>query len=206
MGRRGCQRLEKRREWVPGVLILGDPADTVLEFHTSEAPVSRSVPEWVRRPLHAIADALGGTTPEAPEAAPASPPEVVARARVMCVDDNPQVLRLLKKQLEDRYDVSVAQTAQDALTMLAASAAFDVIISDLRMPDVHGLTFLKMARELYPSTERIILTGLPDPAAVSDARASSSAEQLIVKPWTRTDLSLAVESAVLRRRESLASE
>ena len=168
--------------------------------------MSRSVPEWVRHPLLAIADALGGTTPDAADASSASAPEAVARARVLCVDDNPQVLRLLKRQLEDRYDVSVAQTAQDALTMLAAGEAFDVIVSDLRMPDVHGLTFLKMARELYPRTERIILTGVPDPATMSVARAASGAEQLILKPWTRTDLSLAVESAVLRRRESLASE
>jgi FOG: CheY-like receiver len=166
--------------------------------------VSPSVPEWVRHPMRAITGAINGQ-PEAEGQVPVEPAEVV-RARVLCVDDNPQVLRLLSRQLGELYDVGVAPTAQDALSLLATGETFDVIISDLRMPDVHGLTFLKMARELYPKTERIILTGLPDPAAMSDARATSDADQLIVKPWARVDLMHAVETAVARRRSSLASE
>lgn len=166
--------------------------------------MSPSVPEWVRHPVRAITDAITGTNSDAVDQADTVEPASVARARVLCVDDNPQVLRLLKRQLENQYDVGIAQTAQDALAQLAEGAAFDVIISDLRMPDVHGLTLLKMARELYPDTQRIILTGLPDPATMSVARAASGAEQLIVKPWSRSDLMLAVENAVVRRRESLA--
>ena len=165
-----------------------------------------SIPEWVRHPVQAIADAINRTPARSHEPVAAAESETVLRARVLCVDDNPQVLRLLKRQLEARYDVGIAQTAQDALALLKEGAAFDVIISDLRMPDVHGLTFLKMARELYPHTERIILTGLPDPTTMSVARNASGAEQLILKPWTRNDLALAVENAVRRRRESLTGE
>lgn len=172
---------------------------------TWEIPVNPSVPEWVRHPVRAISDAIKGGAPEVVQPV-VDEPVSVERARVLCVDDNPQVLRLLKRQLEDRYDVAIAQTAQDALAQLAGDVTFDVIISDLRMPDVHGLTFLKMARDLYPNTERIILTGLPDPATMSVARTASGADQLIIKPWTRNDLSAAVEHAVTRRRESLGSE
>jgi len=168
--------------------------------------VNPSVPEWMRHPVRAIADAINQTPARPHEPVAAADPGVVVRARVLCVDDNPQVLRLLKRQLEEKYDVSIAQTAQDALALLKEGGAFDVIISDLRMPDVHGLTFLKMARDLYPNTERIILTGLPDPTTMSVARNASGAEQLILKPWTRNDLALAVENAVRRRRESLSGE
>ena len=165
-----------------------------------------SVPEWMRHPVRAIANAFNRTPARSRESVAAAEPEVKVRARVLCVDDNPQVLRLLKRQLEVMYDVSIAQAAPDALALLKEAGAFDVIISDLRMPDVHGLTFLKMARELYPKTERIILTGLPDPTTMSVARHASGAEQLILKPWTRNDLALAVENAVRRRRESLSGE
>ncbi len=187
-------------------MIPAYAADTVPDANTSETPLNPSVPEWVRHPLLAITGAFGVTSPAAPHTETPPEPAAVARERVLCVDDNPQVLRLLKRQLEDTYDVSVAQTAQDALAQLAEGQEFDVIISDLRMPDVHGLTFLKRARELYPRTERIILTGLPDPATMLVAHASAGAEQLILKPWSRNDLSLAVASAVARRRESPASE
>lgn len=168
--------------------------------------MSPSVPEWVRHPVRALNDAIGGANSDAREPAETVDPATVERARVLCVDDNPQVLRLLKRQLEGTFHVAIAQTAQDALSLLREDETFDVIISDLRMPDVHGLTLLKMARELYPTTQRIILTGLPDPAAMSAAGDPSGAEQLIVKPWSRVDLMLAVEQAVARRRELLASE
>ena len=162
------------------------------------------VPEWMRHPVRAVTEAIHGS--DRPNEVAASVAGVARpRARVLCVDDNPQVLRLLKRQLGDIFDLSIAQTAQDALALLSAEAPFDVIVSDLRMPEVHGLTFLKKARELYPSTERIILTGLPDPATMSVARSAGGAEQLIVKPWTKTELVAAVEHAVLRRQESAAN-
>ena len=166
--------------------------------------MSNNVPDWVRRPVQAIADALHGSAKPAHDASQTTPEAGQPRARVLCVDDNPQVLRLLKRQLGDVYALSLAQTAQDALAQMAAGEPFDVIVSDLRMPDVHGLTFLKKARELYPATERIILTGLPDPTTMSVARAAGGAEQLIVKPWTKSELVEAVEHAVRRRRESTA--
>ena len=163
--------------------------------------MSKIVPEWMRHPVRAVTDAIQRAERPAEESPP-PPGAGQSRARVLCVDDNPQVLRLLKRQLGDTYDLSIAQTAQDALALLSAEAPFDVIVSDLRMPEVHGLTFLKKARELYPSTERIILTGLPDPATMSVARSAGGAEQLIVKPWTKAELVAAVEHAMVRRRES----
>ena len=162
-----------------------------------------NIPDWVRRPVQAIAHAIQGSGKPAHEAR-ADPASAASgsKARILCVDDNPQVLRLLKRQLGSDYDLFIAQTANDALEHMAAGEPFDVIISDLRMPDVHGLTFLKKARELYPETERIILTGLPDPTTMSVARSAGGAETLIVKPWTKDELFEAVESAVRRRRES----
>ena len=162
------------------------------------------VPEWMRHPVRAVTEAMHGFDRAHAEAS-SEAGEARPRARVLCVDDNPQVLRLLKRHLGDMFDLSIAQTAQDALALLSAEAPFDVIVSDLRMPEVHGLTFLKKARELYPSTERIILTGLPDPATMSVARSAGGAEQLIVKPWTKAELVAAVEHAVLRRQESAAN-
>ncbi|MEO8622665.1 MAG: response regulator, partial [bacterium] len=157
------------------------------------------VPHWVRHPVKAIADAIQGAEKPAEETGTPAGSLDRGKARVLCVDDNPQVLRLLQRQLGDQYEVSVAETASEALDILEAGEPIDVIVSDLRMPDVHGLIFLKQARELYPTTERIILTGLPDPDL---ARSSGGAEQLILKPWTKSELVEAVENAVRRRRES----
>jgi CheY-like chemotaxis protein len=165
--------------------------------------MSNIVPEWVRHPVKAISDAIQGVEKPTGEVEKPALGIEHRKARVLCVDDNPQVLRLLQRQLGDLYEVSIAQTAPEALDILEAGEPVDVIVSDLRMPDVHGLIFLKQAREMYPKTERIILTGLPDPDL---ARSSGGAEQLILKPWTKTELIEAVENAVRRRRESSAGQ
>ena len=130
---------------------------------------------------------------------PDAPARTEPRARVLCVDDNPQVLRLLQRQLGIRYELHTAATALDALKLMAEAGPFDVVVSDLRMPDMNGLAFLKRARELAPDTQRIILTGLPDPGTLSATRAAGGGEQLIVKPWTREDLVAAVDAAIARR-------
>ena len=155
--------------------------------------MSNFVPDWIKKPVQRLSDAM-----QRPDESAVGNDE--PRPRVLCVDDNPQVLRLLKRQLGARYDLHIAQTAQDALALLANDGPFDVIVSDLRMPEVHGLTFLKQAREIAPTTQRIILTGLPDPATMSVARAAGGAECLIVKPWTRDELIAALDGAVQRRR------
>ena len=122
------------------------------------------------------------------------------KARVLCVDDNAQVLRVLERQLERMYDVTVAESSDEALAALTEHGPFDVIISDLRMPKVHGLTFLNHARELAPETERIILTGLADPATMAVARSAGGAFKLLTKPCSPDDLMAAINEAVTRRR------
>ena len=125
------------------------------------------------------------------------------KARVLCVDDNPAVLRVLERQLERTYDVMVAEGSDEAIAAIADQGPFDVIISDLRMPRVHGLTFLNRAREIAPETERIILTGLADPATMAVARSAGGAFKLLTKPCSPADLMAAIDEAVTRRRARL---
>ena len=122
------------------------------------------------------------------------------RARVLCVDDNPQVLHVLQRQLEPDYEVTTAQSSDEALSIIATNAEFDVIISDLKMPKVHGLTFLNRAREIAPDTERIILTGVADPATMAVARSAAGAAKLLIKPCTAEELRGAISEALVRRR------
>ncbi len=162
--------------------------------------MSSHVPDWVRRPVQKIADALNNPARPAPEVGAPERGAGEPKARVLCVDDNPQVLRLLQLQLGD-YDVAAADSADNALALLAAEAPFDVIITDLRMPGVSGPAFLKQAREQYPTTERIILTGSLDPDTMASVPGKDGGEQVILKPWTKAALVDAVSSAILRRAE-----
>jgi HD-like signal output (HDOD) protein/ActR/RegA family two-component response regulator len=103
-------------------------------------------------------------------------------ASVLFVDDDPAVLAGLKTVLRSerhRWTMRFAARGDEALQALAAAPA-DVVVTDMRMPGMDGLTLLRRVRELYPATARIVLSGYADLGAV--AQASAVAHQYLLKP------------------------
>ncbi|MCU0665297.1 MAG: response regulator [Myxococcota bacterium] len=100
-----------------------------------------------------------------------SSPQTVARARpcVLCVDDEALVLKGLKRQLSFRYDVMTAPSGQAGLDTLFGDDDIAVILSDLIMPEMDGIAFLRQAMLVSPHTTRILLTGYKEsiPMAVA---------------------------------------
>lgn len=82
--------------------------------------------------------------------------------RIVCVDDEPRVLKGLRRRIGRAYDVSVAESGLDALTLMRETAAFQVVVSDMRMPGMSGAEFLALVRGEFPDTVRILLTGQSD--------------------------------------------
>src|ERR1700733_13963839 len=80
------------------------------------------------------------------------------RARILCVDDEVEVLRGLKLQLGRRYEVLTASSGTAALEQLAQDPRVEVIISDMRMPGLSGAEFLSQSRAFAPEAQRILPT------------------------------------------------
>ena len=85
--------------------------------------------------------------------------ETKLRSRVVCVDDEPQVLSGLSLHLRRRYDVETATSGAAGLELLARQPQAAVVISDMRMPGMNGAEFLAKASVQHPHTTRILLTG-----------------------------------------------
>ena len=83
-------------------------------------------------------------------------------ARIVCVDDEPRVLKGLQRRLGRAYDVSTAESGAEALALMRGGAEFQVVVSDMRMPGMSGAEFLAQARQEFPDTVRILLTGQSD--------------------------------------------
>ncbi|WP_149094783.1 response regulator [Paenibacillus terrae] len=78
---------------------------------------------------------------------------------ILFVDDSPMVLSLLERTLsEERFTLHTAHTTKEALQVLEQHP-IDVVVSDLLMPGLDGITFLRMIKEDYPHIVRIILSG-----------------------------------------------
>lgn len=82
--------------------------------------------------------------------------------RVLLVDDEPNIMSSLKRQLRTHYDVYTADDPEKALVDLKKGSPFSVVTSDYRMPQMNGIEFLKEVKSRCPETTRMILTGYAD--------------------------------------------
>jgi excisionase family DNA binding protein len=97
------------------------------------------------------------------------PAAVSGRPRVLVVDDEEGIRELLSKTLAlVEYDVDVAHDGRSALERLRLMP-YDLLITDLRMPGVDGLTVIKEARRLKTDLPVIIITGFSTEASAIDA-------------------------------------
>src|SRR5437763_1451683 len=88
--------------------------------------------------------------------------------KVLVVDDEPDLRQLIAEELADEgHEVACAADGAEALSM-AAETVFDVVLTDVRLPKVDGLTLLRRLRERAPATDAIVMTGHANiPAAVA---------------------------------------
>jgi putative nucleotidyltransferase with HDIG domain len=116
--------------------------------------------------------------------------------KILLVDDNPNVLHSFKRALHssnNEWIILTAESASDALNLMATEK-IDILISDLRMPIMDGVTLLGIVAQKYPATLRIAITGDADPALCQ--RATLVAHQFIAKPIDPQDLSRIINQAV----------
>jgi CheY-like chemotaxis protein len=150
----------------------------------------------------ALVDAIGRVLEQTrTELAPAASDVV----HVLCVDDEPRVLQGIRLNLEPRYRVSTASSAAEALSVCAADRPA-VIISDLRMPEMDGMSFLTQVREQAPSTVRILLTGHADMDAAMAAVNEARVFRLLTKPCRSATLLGILEAATAEHRSLLAED
>lgn len=111
----------------------------------------------------------------------------VSLPKVLCVDDEPGLLRSLRWLLRGQYEVAVASSGFDGLALLGAEN-FDVVISDQRMPGMTGTEFLERAKQVSPRSIRLLLTGYSDFNAVLSSVNDSEVFRFISKPWDNQKL------------------
>ncbi|UCF87676.1 MAG: response regulator [Nitrospiraceae bacterium] len=105
------------------------------------------------------------------------------KGKVLVLDDDPVVNLSCKRILgAEGYHITTVEKGENALNKLVKED-FDLLISDVKLPDISGMTVLKEARIAKPSTDVVIITGYP---TLEDAKESTKlgAAQYIEKPFT----------------------
>ena len=119
--------------------------------------------------------------------------------RVLVVDDDPTVLDSVADALaEDGITVTVADGGARALALLQRAAP-DVVLSDVRMPDLDGLTLLHEIKAKHPDSDVVMMTAFDDmPTVVSSMRGG--AVEFLVKPLDLKQLRTAIRRVFEDRR------
>jgi CheY-like chemotaxis protein len=115
-----------------------------------------------------------------------------AKNKILVVDDEEALRTVLASELEgEGYQVTSAADGQEAINILG-SLAFDLILLDIKMPNVDGFEVLKYVKERHPSTKIIMLTGFADLKNAIESK-KLGAEDFVSKPYDLVDLLTTVE-------------
>lgn len=122
--------------------------------------------------------------------------------RVLLVEDDKNLSFILKSSLEQMiggYEIEVATNGKEGLEKLAAGR-FDVIVSDVEMPVMDGVTMVRQVRERYPDVAIVFITGLTTARDVINGY-QSGADFYIKKPFLPEELDAHIQ-AVLKVKQS----
>ncbi len=126
-------------------------------------------------------------------------PVVAGAAKCVVVDDEPAVRAFLVRMLEAQgFQCFEAGSGKEALRVLDLVGEPPLIISDMRMPEMNGISFLEAVRARYPDTSVIMLSGVTETTTAVDCLHRGAADFLL-KPISMSELQARVARALEKR-------
>jgi len=114
---------------------------------------------------------------------------------IIIVDDDEQVLRAIQRDVRNKYHteyrISVADSANEALELIKElklkNETVALFISDQRMPEMEGVTFLEKTKEIFPDAKLVLLTAYSDTDVAIRAINNLKLDYYLMKPWNPPD-------------------
>lgn len=125
--------------------------------------------------------------------------------KILCVDDEPQVLKSLALHLRKKYAVHTATSGAEGLKVLRQTGEVAVVLSDMRMPGMDGATFLHQVRKIRPDAVRMLLTGQTDIELAAKAINEGQIFRFLIKPCPPDQL-LQAFAAALEQHHLITAE
>ena len=120
--------------------------------------------------------------------------------RVLFVDDEPNVLDGIRRQLRNRVDLETATSASAGLDIIRQQGPFAVVVSDMRMPEMDGARFLAKVNEISPQTVRMVLSGQADLESTIAAVNEGRVFRFLLKPCNSETLFGVIKNGIEQYR------
>ncbi|HWO01567.1 MAG TPA: sigma-54 dependent transcriptional regulator [Blastocatellia bacterium] len=125
----------------------------------------------------------------------------MAKTKVLIIDDDLSMLELAEFHLQAQgYETARSQTGEEGLKLVEGSH-FDVVLTDLQLPDLDGIEVVKGLKELSPDTEIIMISGYASVSKAVEA-TKAGAFYFVEKPVAFEELMILIEKAVERRQQA----
>lgn len=116
--------------------------------------------------------------------------KIVASKRILVVDDNEQIGGLIERILgKEGFEVVTVSTAQNALEWCEQNGVPDLLLSDVKMPQMSGPELSRQLQELHGDFAILFMSGYP-------GEADADVAPLLNKPFNRTDLIAAINAVL----------
>src|SRR5258706_13384149 len=86
-------------------------------------------------------------------------PEIVSKARILVVEDDPEIRHVLREFLSRSYQCMAVDSAEEALSLISRQG-FELILSDITMQRMSGLEMVPQIRMVAPQTMVVMISGL----------------------------------------------
>ncbi|MCM8775127.1 MAG: response regulator [Candidatus Omnitrophica bacterium] len=101
---------------------------------------------------------------------------------LLIIDDEAGIIEEVQSFFtEEGFDVQTAETGEDGLRLIKETKP-DILLLDMKLPDIHGLTILKLCKEISPKTKIIVNTGYVDQGMVDEAEKIGR-DAFLLKPF-----------------------
>jgi len=116
--------------------------------------------------------------------------------KLLYVDDEPMNLKLFTANFKNRFDIRIALSGQEGLNQMKNDPEINAVISDMRMPEMNGMDFIRQAKEYYPDVRFFILTGYDMTEEISEALKQGLIQKFFRKPFNIRDIEETVRASV----------
>tara|TARA_R110002111_G_scaffold98272_3_gene151620 strand:- start:20410 stop:21738 length:1329 start_codon:yes stop_codon:yes gene_type:complete len=123
------------------------------------------------------------------------------KENILIVDDDVNIIELLQRHLQSwNYHTFKAVSVKEAVTILR-DTNIDLLITDLKMPEIDGFELIKFVSEHYPKLPKLVVTGYP---SVQDSLTAikSGVVDYLTKPFTKDELKKAISKSLINRENN----
>lgn len=126
------------------------------------------------------------------------------KVKILIVDDEESTRNIVGEHLKEEWSfLDFAKDGQDALCKLNQNLNYNVVIVDLKMPDINGIELIRKTKKYNPNISFIVMTGY---GTLDDAILSLKEEvvDFLKKPFSKKELTLSVKKALEKQKTQLA--